>query len=476
MKLKEKSVLIVEDAAIVSAHIKRVVEHLGYEVIAQLTSGEDALEYLQNKQPDIILMDIMLEGQLDGINTVELINEHYGIPIIYLTAFSNANTIHRAKLTNPYGYLIKPINERDLEIALEIALHKHKIELKLREKENMLQSIIDSIGEAIITTDPAWKITLINDEAVNITGWQKDKATGKVLTEVVHLQDVKSMHVLGLQELISISSPSRFMLTNRRGKQVWIGEGSVYPVEEEFTTIGNVLVFKDLTQKIKREEAEEIQKKQRLANLIEGQELERKRIAKELHDGLLQQLNVIKINTEFLLREKPQDDSLLRLKTMLEETVVETRRISENLAPLRLDTLDLPLCIRSLCNEYQTGDVSLVFHETDFPQQLSPSIKMNLYRICQEAISNAIRHAAPSNVYIQLLGMDGFIRLIVEDDGKGSVSLPEFTHYGQHGHNGIQNMMERAEIIGGKLYLDSALQQGTSVTIEIPYSEYAPES
>lgn len=473
MKEQEKTILIVEDAAIVSAHIKRVVEHLGYTVLAQLTSGESALEYLQEVQPDIILMDIMLEGQLDGINTVELINQRYGIPVIYLTAFSNANTIQRAKLTNPYGYLVKPLNERDLEISLEIALHKHKIEQKLRENEYMLQSIINAIGEAIITTGNDWKITHFNDEAASITGWRKENAVGKILSDVVHLQDMNSMRLLNLDDLSRITAPSRFLLTNRQGKKVWVGEGSVYPVQQQGSAIGKVLVFKDISHKIKEEEAEEIRKKQRLSHLIEGQEQERKRIAKELHDGLLQKLNVIKMNVDFMLAGQPGESDILELKNMLEESVVETRRISENLTPLRLETLDLPLCIKSLCNEYQTSTVDVIFQETDFPDDLEQHIKVNLYRICQEAISNAIRHASPKNIYVQLLGMDDFVRLIIEDDGTGSEIIPEWTKKGKDGHNGIHNMIERSEIMGGKLYIDSAEQQGTCITIEIPLLSHA---
>ena len=468
MDNKDISILIVEDAAIVSAHIKCAVENLGYKVKACLTSGEDALAYLEQEQPDIILMDIMLEGQLDGINTVKLINQQYGIPVIYLTAFSNASTIHRAKLTNPYGYLVKPLNERDLEIVLEIALHKHKIEQKLRENEQMLESIINAIGEAIITMDNDWKISHINDEAASITGWKKDKATDKILTEVVHLQDIQSMRILKLEDLSQITAPSRFLLTNRQGKKVWVGEGSAYPVQERHSAIGKVLVFKDISHKIREEEAEESRKKQRLSHLIEGQELERKRIAKELHDGLLQKLNVIKMNVDFMLANGKSEPEILELKNMLQESVVETRRISENLTPLRLETLELPLCIQSLCNEYQSSKVNIVFQETDFPNDLSQHIKVNLYRICQEAISNAIQHATPSNIYVQLLGMDDFVRLIIEDDGTGSEIIPEFASKSRSGHNGIQNMIERSDIMGGKLYFDSAQKQGTTITIEIP--------
>ncbi len=138
-------ILIVEDEIIVAKHIEDSLLSLGYSVTGISSSGEEAVEHAGHFRPDVVLMDIMLGGGTDGISAAELIRKRYNIPIIFLTAYSNENTIHRAKTVKPYGYILKPFEETDLFTSIEIALHKHRIERKLvEETENALAAIIGS--------------------------------------------------------------------------------------------------------------------------------------------------------------------------------------------------------------------------------------------------------------------------------------------------------------------------------------------
>ncbi|HET7290708.1 MAG TPA: response regulator [Thermodesulfobacteriota bacterium] len=136
-------VMIVEDEIIVAKHIEDSLQSLGYSVTGIVSSGEDAVELAAGSHPDIALMDIMLEGETDGISAAEIIRKRYNIPVIFLTAYSNEKTIHRAKTAKPYGYILKPFEETDLFTSIEIALHKHRIERRLvEETENALAAII----------------------------------------------------------------------------------------------------------------------------------------------------------------------------------------------------------------------------------------------------------------------------------------------------------------------------------------------
>lgn len=139
-------ILVVEDEAIVAMETAKSLQNLGYEVIATVNSGDDAIKIAEDENPDIILMDIRIQGDKDGIETADIIRHQYGIPVIYTTAYSDDERIERAKQTIPFGYIIKPTQERDLKVTLEMAMYVSKIEaervkanLKLKESEKQLK-------------------------------------------------------------------------------------------------------------------------------------------------------------------------------------------------------------------------------------------------------------------------------------------------------------------------------------------------
>src|SRR5215471_13237109 len=128
-------ILVVEDERIVSLDIQRRLKNLGYEIVGAAVSGEEAIQKASMHHPDLVLMDIMLEGKLDGIAAAEAIRRRLAIPVIYLTAHADAYTLERAKITEPFGYILKPFEERELHGHIEIALYKHRMELRLKESE-----------------------------------------------------------------------------------------------------------------------------------------------------------------------------------------------------------------------------------------------------------------------------------------------------------------------------------------------------
>lgn len=140
---KEK-ILVVEDERIVAKDIVNSLQRLGYKVVASVASGEEALQKVVEAQPDLVLMDIMLKGKMDGIETTEEIHKNFDIPVIYLTAYADEKTLGRAKITEPFGYIIKPFDERDLHTTIEIALRRHLAEAATRvalEKEKQLSEL-----------------------------------------------------------------------------------------------------------------------------------------------------------------------------------------------------------------------------------------------------------------------------------------------------------------------------------------------
>ncbi len=138
------SVLIVEDESIVAKDIQFSLKKLGYNVLGIEKTGEDAIKSATLKKPDIIIMDIMLKGEITGIEASEKIREENNIPIIFLTAYADESTLARAKITEPYAYIIKPYKEIDLHTSIEMALYKHSKELEVLKERDMLYSIVEN--------------------------------------------------------------------------------------------------------------------------------------------------------------------------------------------------------------------------------------------------------------------------------------------------------------------------------------------
>lgn len=139
--MKGTRILVVEDEQIVAEDLKMTLEVLGYQVIGIVRSGEKAVEMAKTENPDLILMDIMLEGEMDGISAASQIRANRDIPVIYVTAFADSTLLERAKQTEPYGYIVKPFNEREVQSNIEIAIFKHRMEQEIKKRDAILLAL-----------------------------------------------------------------------------------------------------------------------------------------------------------------------------------------------------------------------------------------------------------------------------------------------------------------------------------------------
>ncbi|MEG5015472.1 MULTISPECIES: ATP-binding protein [unclassified Microcoleus] len=140
-------ILVVEDEVIVAQDIAGRLKKLGYVVTATVSSGEEAIKKAIENPPDLVLMDIVLKGDMDGVTAAEKIRTNRNVPTIFLTAYADDQTLQRAKLTDPFGYIIKPFQQNDLRVAIEIALHRHEIETKMRESLKAAEAVRESVEE-----------------------------------------------------------------------------------------------------------------------------------------------------------------------------------------------------------------------------------------------------------------------------------------------------------------------------------------
>ncbi|MBI4303369.1 MAG: PAS domain S-box protein [Chloroflexi bacterium] len=163
-------VLIVEDEAIEALDIQQRLTGLGYQVPEIASSGEEGVYKAGKICPDVVLMDIMLPGGIDGIEAAEQIRSRFDIPVIFLTAYGDQSTLERAKITEPYGYIIKPFQERELHIAIDIALYKHRMEKKLKKSEELFRGIFEASPVGIVICDARGKPLSVNAAALQIPG------------------------------------------------------------------------------------------------------------------------------------------------------------------------------------------------------------------------------------------------------------------------------------------------------------------
>jgi DNA-binding LytR/AlgR family response regulator len=142
--MSKPNILVVEDESIVSKDIQHSLKKLGYNVVGAAATGEKALELVRLERPNIVLMDIMLKGEMNGIETAEIIRTELAIPVIFLTAYADESTLAKAKVTEPYGYIIKPFKEIDLHTSIEMAIYKHAKEQEIIRERDLLFSIIEN--------------------------------------------------------------------------------------------------------------------------------------------------------------------------------------------------------------------------------------------------------------------------------------------------------------------------------------------
>lgn len=142
--MSKTNILIVEDESIVAKDIQHSLKKLGYTVVGMCSTGEDAIKTAEETKPDLVLMDIMLKGDMSGIEAAGQIREKFNIPIIYLTAYADESTLSKAKVSEPYGYIIKPFKEIDLHTSIEMAIYKHEKETDVKKERDFLYSIVEN--------------------------------------------------------------------------------------------------------------------------------------------------------------------------------------------------------------------------------------------------------------------------------------------------------------------------------------------
>jgi CheY-like chemotaxis protein len=246
-----KQILIVEDEAVIAHSLQYVLERLGYAVCAVVDNGSAAVEKVAQLEPDLVIMDIHLHGVMDGIDAAHAISQMpYSPPVIFLTAYADEGTIARAKITQPFGYILKPFEERELSVCIEIALYKASLELQLKESEQIFSTTLKSIGEAVLVIDTGARIKFTNFLAANLLGVDEDTAFGRTLTELVQFITPKGdrADIAFLQQVMRSGLVQQleegYRLETAGGQHANLAGGTISPIiNDKGVTTGAVMVL-----------------------------------------------------------------------------------------------------------------------------------------------------------------------------------------------------------------------------------------
>jgi len=500
--MAKAQILIVEDDWIVAEDIQTSLKKLGFSVSAIVPSGEEALKNAKEDNPDLVLMDIVLEGEMNGTKAAEHIRKQYNIPVVYLTAYADEILLERAKVTEPYGYIIKPFEDRELNIAIEIALYKHKMEKKLKESEEWLSVTLRSIGDAVISTDTKGYVTFMNPVAESLTGWSQDEAIGKPLNQVFLIINEKTRErcdnpveqVMATGVVQGLANDT--ILISKDGEEYVISDSGAPIVDSDEKIIGVILVFRDVTEKITlQKQIIQSQKMESIGTMAGG-------IAHDFNNILY----IIIGNTKLALNDVPEwnpahfnleeiKTASLRAKNVVRQLLsfirkTEIKRRPLNIIPVIKDslkflrsTISLNIDIRQ--NIQDTADTVLAD-----PTQIH-QIMMNLCTNASQAmeedggildigIQNIVLDENSASLLDPELIQGNYVNVTVSDTGHGiapeiieRIFDPYFTtrEVGKGSGLGLSVVHGIVKSHKGAISVDSKLGKGTTFSVFFPVTK-----
>ncbi len=410
-------ILIVEDEIILAKSLARSLNNLGYEIAGMVSSAEEAVRMAEEAKPALVLMDIKLEGKIDGIEAAEQIRNRFDVPVVYLTGFAEKDVLERAKKTEPYGYLGKPVTLLELRSTIETALYKHEADKRLRESEEMYRLIFSKEKDAIVLTDAeTFDFLDVNEAAERLWGYTRE--------------ELMSMKALDVSAEVEKTAASLRAGTQPEGIQVPLRwhkrkDGTVFPVE----TSGNSITLRG--RKVVCSIIRDITERRRAEEQIKAYLKEKEVLLREIHHRVKNNLAVmsslLSLQSEYTADEvhkKMFEDTQARVRSMA--LAHELLYQSESLAGVNCSEYIGKLMDHLLVSTGSGGKVINVKRDGgDVLLSLNTAIPVGF--LITELASNCLRHAFPDRsegeirVSLRSVGEQEF-DLVVKDNGVG---MPE---------------------------------------------------
>lgn len=333
-------IVVVEDEGLIAADLESRLKAAGYAVPGTADSGSKALKLVRETSPDLVLMDIRIKGDVDGIQVAEQLRQEFDLPVIYLTAYEDRGTLERAGQTQAFGYIKKPIASSSLQGSIEMALAKHRHERDLRAQRDWLAASFAAVPHAVLVTDGSGRISYLNCSAEELTGWSSEQALGHPSRELLRLvyretgKPVEDFVPVAMLQGETIPFPVNVRLKGGDGRSYAI-EGSVAPRWRDGQNEGTVIALTDMTLcQFEEEQSRQDQKQEALLRLADG-------MMRELPD-----MSTLAEDSVRLLDELPADSRLRQNAEAIERAAMDafaaTYRIRRFLEPPEVQ----PGCVR----------------------------------------------------------------------------------------------------------------------------------
>lgn len=490
------SVLIVEDELLVADDLRFTIQSMGYGARVA-DSADRALALASELCPDLVLMDIRIRGDRDGVETAKLLRAHFGVPVVFLTAHADAKTVQRASQSEPHGYLVKPVRSAELRATIEVALHKYRLEHELQKRERWFATTLSSIGDAVVTVDLAGKVTYLNEAAEQLMGKKLAEVEGQSARDVLVFTDGQARpfaenpldQVLRSRQKLEVPEAG---LTNATTGALRTIADSVAPVVDRGVLLGAVMVFRDVTdQHTARKQLELADRLASLGTMAAG-------VAHEINNPLA----VVLSNSGFIETElnRMQNEPALATDVAWRE---EMRVAAEDLksASTRIQKIVADLHIFSRPVNQAAGDCDVgrcldwAVRTTAYAFRRRPPVKLELGELrpvsgdetrISQVFVNLVLNAAqalpvdePSrSVTIRAKTVGEQVVVEVQDEGKGMtpevmrhVFEPFFTTRAPDGTGlGLSVCHGIVTSLGGQIQVESQVGKGSLFRVMLPIS------
>jgi len=462
--MNTSKIIVVEDEVLVADELKSRIENFGYSVPHVLAYGEKALEAIKECNPDLVIMDIILKGKIGGIQTAEIIRNEFDIPVVYITALSDKKTLDRAKVTEPYGYIIKPFNENDLYNTIEMALYKHKMEKKLKNSENKFRLLYENNLSMYFTVDTSGLVVSVNSFGAEQLGYTPNELIGEPVIDVFYEDDkefvqkqiedcLQNTYTAFTWELRKLKKNGSVIWVQEHARAVENEEGKIVvliacdnitdrkTVEEEMKKIKGMLETR-VTERtlqlsnINYQLSKEIEERKRIEGKIKSSLEEKEILLREIHHRVKNNLQIISsllslqsnsCNDENLNKQFRDSQNRIYSMALIHEHLYE----SEDLTKIEISSYIKTLAF-TLHETYDQKDLNVVINVDIENVYLGIDVAIPCGLIVNELISNSLQHAFQNtndnlnNDNKNLININMFIDktkehyvLIYSDNGKG---------------------------------------------------------
>ncbi|PTN37174.1 ATP-binding protein [Desulfonatronum sp. SC1] len=482
-------ILVVEDDAILALTLETMLDKLGYTALRPVARGEDAVAAATTEQPDLMLMDIRLAGEMDGVTAARRIRSFSEIPVVFLSSHSEDALLRQAKASNPYGYLVKPVSERELAACLEMALHRHAMDMRLRESEDRYRTIVENINDALFIHDFQGRILDVNETACRMVGHAREVLVGANLATIVQPETARRQSQRMAQLMENGSVVFETDLVRKDGTSTPV-EVSAKVVTQE--SGGIVQGFaRDISER-KQFEAELVRKNEQLRKSIAEKDQFFSIIAHDLRSPFMGFLVFIRLLTQSDHRFEPT--RIQRLCTDMKQSAESLYALLENLlewaamqrgaavfAPKDHRLIDLvEECIDLMQGVAHHKNVMLTHVVPDDLAVFADTSMLNT--VLRNLLSNAVKYSETGGtVLVAARQNNGAVQISVQDTGIGMdqkvmsrlfVLDQVSSRKGTTGENGtglgLILCKDFVEKHGGRIWARSEPNQGSTFTFTLP--------